>query len=83
MQDLETLTIDDITRIFRRSRITVYRNAEAVKEGRPSCLPPPLPSGPKQSLRWNAEKEAGGLVERLRFFGMAESAKFLSAKMTK
>ena len=55
MQDLETLlTIDDIMRIFRLSKIGVYRRLRDARDGR-GGLPLPIPSGPKQRLRWNVE----------------------------
>ena len=54
MQNLETLTIDDIMRIFHLSRNTVYRRLREARAGR-GGLPLPIPTGAKRSLRWNAE----------------------------
>ena len=54
MQTLETLTIDDMARIFRLSRVSIYRRLHEARAGR-GGLPLPIPSGPKQGLRWDAE----------------------------
>ena len=54
MQTLETLTIEDMTRIFKLSRVSIYRRLREARSGR-GGLPLPIPSGPKQMLRWNAE----------------------------
>jgi hypothetical protein len=50
-----TLTIEDIMRIFRLAKVSVYRRLREMREGRDGGLPPPIPSGPKQRLRWNPE----------------------------
>ena len=54
MQTLETLTIDDMARIFRLSRVSIYRRLHEARAGR-GGLPLPIPSGPRQRIRWNAE----------------------------
>jgi len=54
MPDLETLTIDDIMRIFRLSRNSIYLRLRDAREGR-GGLPLPIPTGAKRRLRWNAE----------------------------
>jgi len=54
MQDIETYTIEDIMRIFRLSRVSIYRRLREAREGR-GGLPLPIPTGTKRSLRWNAD----------------------------
>ena len=54
MQTIETLTIDDIMKIFHLSRNSVYRRLREARAGR-GGLPLPIPTGTKRSLRWNAE----------------------------
>ena len=54
MQELETLAIEDMMRIFRLSRISIYRRLREARAGR-GGLPLPIPTGRKQRLRWNAE----------------------------
>lgn len=52
-QDWETLEIEDIMQIFNfRTKTSVYRRLRGAREGR-GGLPLPIPSGPKQRLRWN------------------------------
>ena len=54
MQDFETLTVEDLMRIFQLSRVSIYRRLREARAGR-GGLPLPIPSGTKQRLRWNGE----------------------------
>ena len=54
MQELETFDTDVMMRIFHLSRVSVYRRTQKAKKGY-GGFPLPIPSGPKQVLRWNAE----------------------------
>ena len=55
MGEPSTYDIDDITRIFKTTKPTVYRQLREVREGRGNSLPSPIPMGPKRRLRWDAE----------------------------
>jgi len=55
MPDLETLDIEDIMRIFRIARVSVYRRLREARAGRDSGLPLPIQTGTKRGLRWSAE----------------------------
>ena len=54
MQTLETLTIEDMMRIFKLSRVSIYRRLREARAER-GGLPLPIPSGPKQRLRWDTK----------------------------
>jgi len=54
MDNLETLIIEDIMRIFRLSRNGVYSRLRKARAGQ-GGLPLPIPTGEKQRLRWSAE----------------------------
>ena len=55
MQGFETLTVTDMMQIFQISRVSVYRKVSDGREGRQCGLPLPIPTRPKQRLRWNVE----------------------------
>jgi len=53
MREIETLlSIDDLTRIFGLSRVSVYRKVAAAKAGE-AQFPVPI-NGDRQRLRWDA-----------------------------
>ena len=54
MKDIETLMVEDIMKIFKLSRVSVYRRLREARSGR-GGLPLPIPTEPKQRLLWNAE----------------------------
>jgi len=53
MQNIETLTTDDLMRDLKMSRSTLYRHVKEARAGR-SNFPLPIQTGPKRNLRWNA-----------------------------
>jgi predicted DNA-binding transcriptional regulator AlpA len=54
MQDLETLTTEDMMQIFHLARISIYRRIREAREGR-GQFPIPIQTGTKRRLRWNME----------------------------
>ena len=55
MQDLETYTTADMTQILKWSQRTLYRHLKEARAGRGDNFPLPIQTGPKKSLRWDAE----------------------------
>jgi predicted DNA-binding transcriptional regulator AlpA len=55
MQNIETLTTDDLMRDLKMSRSTLYRHVKEARAGRGGNFPLPIQMGPKKSLRWDAE----------------------------
>ena len=53
MQDVETLTIEDMMRIFRLSRPSMYRRVREARAGRGGVFLP-IETGGKNNLRWSA-----------------------------
>ena len=54
MNNFETLTVEDLMRIFQLSRVSIYRRLREARAGR-GGLPLPIPTGVKRSLLWRAE----------------------------